>query len=150
MWIQVQRTVLFIVYTFLFIYKILIETNFCLFCIRCCYPVDRSFHFTSCKSCSAFCLWIISSVNNCHISIFICLITCTGHKICIHKTYFIAWEETEIFLRRLDHKIVTLNVKLFAEWNLSLSKFRILQVIICFQIFHLSFRIIVDHKFNWI
>ena len=41
-------------------------------------------------------------------------------------------------------------IKLFAKWNLSLSKFRILQVIICFQIFHLSFRIIVDHKFNWI
>ena len=110
--------------------------------------MDCSLHFTSGKSCSTFCLRIISTVNNRYISFGIRLVTYTFYKICMHQTYFIAREKTEILLRRLDHKIITLNIKLTTKWHFSHTKFRILQVILYIQILNFSLRIVINYQFD--
>ena len=66
----------------------------------------------------------------------------------MHQTYFIAREKTEILLRRLDHKIITLNIKLTTKWHFSHTKFRILQVILYIQILNFSLRIVINYQFD--
>ena len=85
-----------------------------------------------------------------YISFCIRLIADTFHKICMHQTYFISREKAEILLRRINHKIITLNVKFTSKRHFSHTKFRILQIVLYIQIFHFSFRIVVDHQFDWI
>ena len=85
---------------------------------------------------------------NSYITIFILFKSCTSYKVSIHQTYFVAWEQTEIFLRRLFHKVFSLNIKLSSKWKLTASKFFILKIIRCIQIFNLSFWIVIDHKLD--
>ena len=84
----------------------------------------------------------------CHISVFIFFKTCAFHEICIHQTHFVSREETEIFLRRILHEIFTVNVKFTSERNLTFSKRLVLQIIVCFQVLDLIFRIVVDDQFD--
>ena len=86
----------------------------------------------------------------CVLELLILLVSGTGHEISTHETDLIAWEQTEIFLRRLFHEIFSLDVKLFRKWNFSLAQLFILQVIRNAQHLNLSFWIVVDHELDWI
>ena len=110
--------------------------------------MNCSFHLTSCKSTSSLCLRIISTVNFCHVTILILYKAFTLHKICVHQTNFIPWEQAEIFLWRFFHEVVSLDVKFTTERNFTLSEFFVLQIIRNIQIFNFSFRIVVDHKLD--
>ena len=110
--------------------------------------MNGSFYLAAIRSVSTFCLRIICAVYYADCSVIISFISCTRYKICIHKTYFISRIETFVFFRRLGHKIITFNVKLSTEWNLSGSQFLILHVVRSFQVFYLAFRIIVDHELD--
>ena len=101
--------------------------------------MNRSFYFTSRKSGSAFGLRIVSTVYNCYLTVLVGLVTGTCYKVCLHKTYFIAREETEIFLRRFFHEVFTLNIKFTTKRNLSGTKLFILQIVCCIQILNFSF-----------
>ena len=83
-----------------------------------------------------------------HVAIFIRLISFAFDKICMHQTHFVAGEEAEILLRRLDHEILPLNIQFTAEGNLAHSKFRILHIVVHFQILHFPFRVIINHQFD--
>ena len=107
--------------------------------------MNGSFYFSCIKSRTALGLWIVGCVNHCNIAILILLVSGTGHEISTHETDLIAWEQTEIFLRRLFHEIFSLDVKLFRKWNFSLAQLFILQVIRNAQHLNLSFWIVVDH-----
>ena len=110
--------------------------------------MDRSFDFSSGKSAAALRLWIIRTVYHCDVAVFILFKSGTGYKICLHQTYLIAREETEIFLRRFFHKIISVDIQLSAERNLSHTKLLILQIVDHIQIFHLIFRIIVNDQLD--
>lgn len=50
-------------------------------------------------------------------------------QICILQTYLIAREQTEIFLRRFFHEIISFNIEIFAECNFSGACFLIFLII---------------------
>ena len=110
--------------------------------------MNCSFHLTSCKSTSSLCLRIISTVNFCHVTILILYKAFTFHKICMHQTNFIPWEQAEIFLWRFFHEVISLDVKFTTERNFTLSEFFVLQIIRNIQIFNLTFRIIIYYEFD--
>ena len=110
--------------------------------------MNCSFHLTSCKSASGLCLRIISTMNFCHIAILIFYEAFTFYKVSMHQANFISREQSEIFLRRLFHKVVSFDVEFTTERNFTLSEFFVLQIIRNIQIFNFSFRIVVDHKLD--
>ena len=85
-------------------------------------------------------------MNNGYISIGILLTAGTLYKISSHETNLISGEHTEIFLRRLFHKVLPLDIKLASKRHLAASKLRILQVVRNVQFFHLAFWIVADHQ----
>ena len=109
--------------------------------------MDGTFYLSAFKAGTALCLRIISSVYYSYIAIFIFFAASAFYEISAHKTYFVSWEHTEIFLRRLFHKVFSFDINFTGEWNLSASQFRIFQVVWNIQFFYLSFRIVVDHQF---
>ena len=146
--IYIQRTIFFVVYTLLLVYDILIETYFCFSCLTCFYPVNGSFYFSAIRRIATLCCWIISTVYNTYSSIFISFISCTGYKICVHKTNLCAREHSLIFLRRIYHEVFSLNIEFSAKRYFTGSQFFVLHIIRSFQIFHFAFRIIIDHKLD--
>jgi len=108
--------------------------------------VDGSLYLSSLKTGTALCLRIIGSMYHCHISICILLTAGALYKISAHQADFISGEHAEIFLRRLFHKVLSLNIKLTAKGNLTAAKLRIFQIVRHIQLFHLTLRIIVDHQ----
>ena len=89
-------------------------------------------------------------MNNCHIAVFILFKIYTFHKICVHQADFISWEKPEVLLRRLLHKIISLDVQLTPERYFSAAQFFIFQIVRNIQIFNLILRIIIDHQFDGI
>ena len=83
-----------------------------------------------------------------YLSVFIGYIILACYKISTHQTYFISREQTEIFTRRLDHKVVSLDVKFSGKWHFSCTHLRIFLIVWYIQIFYLAFRIIGDHQFD--
>ncbi len=108
--------------------------------------MDRSLYLASGKAAPALCLRIISAMYYRDIAVCICLIAYTFYEICLHQAHFIPREQTEVFFRRLNHKIVTLNIKFSAKRNLSFAESFVFQIILCLQPFCLTFGIIVNHK----
>ena len=107
-----------------------------------------SFYFTSVRCISALCFRIISTMYSSNCSIIQCLETCACNKICIHKTNFRTKEKSFVFLWRIDHKVFSFNIKFLSKWNLSATKGFIFHIVRSIQIFHLSFRIIVNDQFD--
>ena len=109
--------------------------------------MNSSLNLTACKV-TTLSLRIISTVYFYNLSILILDKVSTCNKICIHKTYFVAREKSEIFLRRFFHEVLSLNIKFLGKWNLSCSHLWILLIISHFHIFNLTFRIIINNKLN--
>ena len=86
-------------------------------------------------------------MNGCHVAIFVGIITHTGYKIGIHQTYFVARVKTFVFFGRFYHEIFSLNVQFFAKRYFSGSQSFIFHVVRSFQLFDLTFRIIVNDQF---
>ena len=116
--------------------------------MRCTYPVNCTFYLPAFKAVSALCLRIVGTSYFCNFPIFIHIIACAGNKISIHKPYFIAWEESEIFLRRIYHKVLTLYVKLSCKCQLSAAKSLIFKVMRSIQPLCLTLRVISYYKLN--
>ena len=87
-------------------------------------------------------------MHNTYSSIFISFISCTGYEICVHKTNLCTWEHSLIFLRRIYHKVFSLNIEFSAKRYFTGSQFFILHIVRSFQIFYFAFRIIIDHKLD--
>ena len=110
--------------------------------------MNRSFHLPPRESCPALRLRVVGTVNYGNIPASVRLVAYTFHKISMHQAHFISWEQPEILLRRLNHEILPLNIQLPAKRQLTHPQFRVLQIILHFQILRLSFRIIVNHQLN--
>ncbi len=110
--------------------------------------MDGSLHLAPRKSCAALRFRIVGAVNFCHIAVLIRLIAFALYKVRIHKTNFITRKQPEILFRRLDHKVLPLNVKLPAERKFPLSKLRVLKIVVRFQIFHFPFWVIVYYQLH--
>ena len=108
-----------IVNTLLLINQILIKTYLCIHGIRCRNPVNRSFDLSSGKSASCLGLRIIGTVNNRYVTILILLKAYAFYEICMHQAHFIPREQTEVFFRRFLHEVISFNIKLLTERNLS-------------------------------
>ena len=108
--------------------------------------MNGTFYFSAVRCVSALGLGIVSGMDHSDVAILVLLAAGAGHKVSVHKTYLIAREETEIFLRRLLHEVLSLDVKLFAEGNLTASKRLVLQIVRSGQVLNLSFRIVVDDQ----
>ncbi|MNP09263.1 hypothetical protein D3C76_1013610 [compost metagenome] len=70
----------------------------------------------------------------------------TFDEISMLQAYFIAGEQAEIFIGRILHKVVALNINLTRERNLAYTHFFILCIILRFKPFCLAFRIIGDNN----
>ncbi|MNV58926.1 hypothetical protein D3C71_1513230 [compost metagenome] len=70
----------------------------------------------------------------------------TFDEISMLQTYFITREQPEIFVRRILHKVITLNINFTRERNLTYAHFLILCIILRFKPFCLTFRIIGDNN----
>ena len=146
--VHIEGTVFFVVNTLFFIYDIFVETNGCFACIGSFYPVDRSFDFTSVRSVAALGSRIVSTVYNTHSTVIICFISCTGDEVSVHKTNFSTYKKSLVFTWRLDHEVLTLNIKLLTKWKLTCSESFVFHVVRSFQVFNLTFRIVIDHEFD--
>ena len=89
-------------------------------------------------------------MNHGHVSVFILFKARTGHEIRIHQAHLVSGEQAEIFLRRLFHEVLTLDIQLSSKRNLTASQRLIFQVVGRFQQLYLSFRIVVDHQLDGI
>ena len=110
--------------------------------------MNGSFYFSAIRRIATLCCRIISTVYNTYSSIFISFISCTGYKICVHKTNLCAREHSLIFLRRIYHEVFSLNIEFSAKRYFTGSQFFILHIVRSFQIFYFAFRIIINHKLD--
>ncbi len=83
-----------------------------------------------------------------HISRLVLLVTFALHEVRAHEPDLIAGEQPEIFLRRLLHEILSLDIKFPAKGHLSGTERLVLRVIHHGQPLRLPFRVIVDNQFD--
>ena len=147
--INVHRSVFFIIHTLLFIDQVLIQTYLCLFCIRCCHPVDRTFDLTSCKSASALSLRIVSTVYNCHIAILILSQSLhTLQSMPASDALHYPGTDGNIFSAAPSMKSSRSIYSSLQNGIFLLAKLWILQIVLGFQLLYFSFRIIINNQLD--
>ena len=92
--------------------QVFVQTALCFDGGLCCYPVDRSFYFSSVRGISSLGLRIVRSMDYGDISVLVFLASGAGDEVCVHQADFIAWEHTEVFADRLLHEVFALDVQL--------------------------------------
>ena len=144
--VQVQLSRLLVVDTFLFIDKILKQTDLAGQRRRGIHPVDRPSDLAAIRRIATPCSRVICAVNSLDLTAFILLYAGACDKICVHQADFIAGIQPSVPLDRYLHEIVPVDVQLPPKRNQALSKFRILKVVFNLKLLRLSLRIVVDDE----
>ena len=110
--------------------------------------MNGALYLTSFKAASGLGCRIVGSMDYGYIAVFILFTACAGYKVRVHQAHLVAGEHTEVFLRRLLHKVFAFDIKLSAKRNLTAAQCFVFQVIRSVQILDLVFRIVVDHKLH--
>ncbi len=108
--------------------------------------MDGALHLPSLKAAARLRFRIIGRMHHGYIAAFIRLVGNTLHKVCVHEAYFISGIEPLVFRNRLCHEVIRFNPQLTGEGNGPASQLLILEVVGCFQLLTLSFRIVVNDE----
>ncbi|PIB68842.1 hypothetical protein AOA62_04610 [Pseudomonas sp. 2995-3] len=69
-----------------------------------------SLYFTSSEYCATFGFRIVRTVYFYNVSVLIFDNIITFNEVSVLQAHFISWEETEIFFRRILHKVTLFNI----------------------------------------
>ncbi len=114
----------------------------------CANPMQCSFHVNARSIRTAFAFRNIGTVqfDNFPGAVFYNFITL--NDVCTFQANHLAGRETEIFLGGNLHEVLFLNQNLTTKRNFARSAIGVLRVVLTFQHFNLSFRVIRDHHFD--
>ena len=110
--------------------------------------MNGALNLTSVGAVASFALRIVCTMNSNNITVLILVAACALGKVCMHQTNLITREHSEVFLNRLLHEVLSLDIELTCERNLTGAEFFVLEVVWNLKHLHLTFRIIVYDKLN--
>ena len=110
--------------------------------------MDRALHLTSREAGAGLGFRIVGTVNDGHLSVCVGLVGGRLYEICGHEADLVVDIEPLILLRRIDHEVVALDVKLAGERNLTAAERLVLEVVRHLKHLGLTLRIVVDHQLD--
>ena len=110
--------------------------------------MDRSLYFTSIGAVASAALRIIGTMYFHDFSVLVLDTAGAFYEISTHQAHFVAGEHTEIFLGRLFHEVLSLNIQFFAEGNLAAAQSFVFRIVDYRQHLRLSFGIVINYQFH--
>ena len=109
--------------------------------------MDGTFYFSSVNGHSVSGFKVCGNSDFCYVSVFVNVKILAFYDISTHKTNFAFGFKTEEFGRRNRCKVLAVDIKFAAEFDLSAAGFRIVYVVCDFEIFGFIFRIVCYNNF---